>query len=207
MELGLTSIAASQSATRLCFSTTVANCSSLTSFNNGGRRRRRSFSSIKAMNRSSTGRRTLSSNWDTRSSSSSSSSSYSPISAPRMPKFEELDTTKMLLGQRTLFVGSEVDDILADLIINQLMFLDAEDPTKDIKIIINSPGGSVTAAMGIYDAIKFCKADVSTICFGIAASMGALILLAGTKGKRFCMPNARVMIHQLHGFGGGSVSA
>ncbi|CAN1851139.1 ATP-dependent Clp protease proteolytic subunit 3, chloroplastic [Linum perenne] len=178
--------------------------SSLTSFNNGGRRRRRSFSSIKAMNRSSTGRRTLSSNWDTRSSSSSSSSSYSPISAPRMPKFEELDTTKMLLGQRTLFVGSEVDDILADLIINQLMFLDAEDPTKDIKIIINSPGGSVTAAMGIYDAIKFCKADVSTICFGIAASMGALILLAGTKGKRFCMPNARVMIHQLHGFGGGS---
>lgn len=93
----------------------------------------------------------------------------------------------------------------ADWIISQLLFLDAEDQTKDIKLFINSPGGSVTAGMGIYDAMKLCKADVSTVCLGLAASMGAFLLASGTKGKRFCMPNARVMIHQPLGTAGGKV--
>jgi ATP-dependent Clp protease protease subunit len=94
----------------------------------------------------------------------------------------------------------------ADLIISQLLLLDAEDQTKDIKLFINSPGGSITAGMGVYDAMKFCKADVSTVCFGLAASMGAFLLCAGTKGKRYCMPNARVMIHQPSGGVGGKVT-
>lgn len=102
----------------------------------------------------------------------------------------------MLLRQRIVFLGSQVDDYTADFIVGQLLYLDAEDPKKDIKLFINSPGGSVTAAMGIYDAMKLCKADVSTICMGLAASMGAFILATGTNGKRFCMPNARLMIHQ-----------
>lgn len=111
----------------------------------------------------------------------------------------------MLLRQRIIFLGSQVDDVTADFIISQLLFLDAEDPKKDIRLFINSPGGSVTAGLGIYDAMKLCKADVSTICFGLAASMGAFILAAGTKGKRLCMPNGRVMIHQpLGSFGGKS---
>jgi ATP-dependent Clp protease protease subunit len=111
----------------------------------------------------------------------------------------------MLLQQRILFLGSQVDDFTADVIISQLLLLDAQDPTKDIKLFINSPGGSVTAGMGIYDAMKLCRADVSTVCFGLAASMGAFLLAAGSKGKRYCMPNARVMIHQPLGGAGGSV--
>ncbi|XP_020591262.1 ATP-dependent Clp protease proteolytic subunit 3, chloroplastic-like [Phalaenopsis equestris] len=103
-------------------------------------------------------------------------------------------------------VDLEVDDMTADLIVSQLLFLDAEDQKKDIKLFINSPGGSVTAGMGIYDAMKLCKADVSTVCLGLAASMGAFLLAAGTKGKRFCMPNSRVMIHQPLGTAGGKVS-
>ncbi|KAF2950387.1 hypothetical protein DAI22_01g182900 [Oryza sativa Japonica Group] len=99
-----------------------------------------------------------------------------------------------------------VDDMSADLIISQLLLLDAEDKTKDIKLFINSPGGSITAGMGVYDAMKFCKADISTVCFGLAASMGAFLLAAGTKGKRFCMPNARIMIHQPSGGAGGKVT-
>lgn len=94
----------------------------------------------------------------------------------------------------------------ADFIISQLLFLDAEDPKKDIKLFINSPGGSVTAGMGIYDAMKLCKADVSTVCLGLAASMGAFILASGTKGKRYCMPNSRVMIHQPLGTAGGKAT-
>jgi len=94
----------------------------------------------------------------------------------------------------------------ADLIISQLLFLDAEDQKKDIKMFINSPGGSVTAGMGIYDAMKLCKADVSTVCLGLAASMGAFLLAAGTKGKRYCMPNSRVMIHQPLGTAGGKTT-
>ncbi|KAK9912545.1 hypothetical protein M0R45_036407 [Rubus argutus] len=120
--------------------------------------------------------------------------------------FEELDTTNMLLRQRIIFLGSQVDDMTADLIISQLLFLDAEDPKKDITLFINSPGGSVTAGMGIYDAMKLCKADVSTVCLGLAASMGAFILASGSKGKRYCMPNSRVMIHQPLGTAGGKAT-
>ncbi|XP_018816936.1 ATP-dependent Clp protease proteolytic subunit 3, chloroplastic [Juglans regia] len=164
-----------------------------------GRRRRRSpVSAIKALN-SSSSKQTLSSNWDI-------SQDYSAISAPWLPSFEELDTTNMLLRQRIIFLGSQVDDMTADLIISQLLFLDAEDSKKDIKLFINSPGGSVTAGMGIYDAMKLCKADVSTVCLGLAASMGAFILASGAKGKRFCMPNARVMIHQPLGTAGGKAT-
>lgn len=121
-----------------------------------------------------------------------------------MPRPEDLDTTNMLLRQRIVFLGSQVDDVSADFVISQLLLLDLEDSTKDIKLFINSPGGSVTAGMGIYDAMKLCKADVSTVCFGLAASMGAFLLASGTRGKRFCMPNAKVMIHQPLGGGGGS---
>ncbi|XP_028550394.1 ATP-dependent Clp protease proteolytic subunit 3, chloroplastic-like [Dendrobium catenatum] len=138
------------------------------------------------------GRRTISEGWNL----SASGSAW-------LPRFDELDTTNMLLRQRIVFLGSQVDDITADLIVSQLLFLDAEDQTKDIKLFINSPGGSVTSGMGIYDAMKLCKADVSTVCLGLAASMGAFLLAAGTKGKRFCMPNARVMIHQPLGTAGG----
>uniref|UniRef100_A0A0C9QP17 ATP-dependent Clp protease proteolytic subunit n=1 Tax=Wollemia nobilis TaxID=56998 RepID=A0A0C9QP17_9CONI len=122
-----------------------------------------------------------------------------------LPRFEDIDATNMLLRQRIVFLCSEVNDINADFVISQLLLLDAEDKTKDIKFFINSPGGSVTAGMGIYDAMKLCKADVSTICFGLAASMGAFLLAAGTKGKRFCMPNSKVMIHQPYGGRGGGV--
>ncbi|XP_058764659.1 ATP-dependent Clp protease proteolytic subunit 3, chloroplastic-like isoform X1 [Vicia villosa] len=111
----------------------------------------------------------------------------------------------MLLCQRIIFLGSQVDDTTADFVISQLLFLDADDPKKDIKLFINSPGGSVTAGMGIYDAMKLCKADVSTVCLRLAASMGAFFLAAGTKGKRYCMPNSRVMIHQPLGSVGGIV--
>lgn len=124
--------------------------------------------------------------------------------APTMSKLHDLDPSAMLLKQRIIFLGSQVDDFTADVIISQLLLLDSEDPTKDIKLFINSPGGSVTAGMGIYDAIKLCKADVSTVCFGLAASMGAFLLASGTKGKRYCMPNARVMIHQPLGGASGS---
>ncbi|KAL6621317.1 hypothetical protein ACP70R_033749 [Stipagrostis hirtigluma subsp. patula] len=143
-------------------------------------------------------RPTLSSVWDL-----SGPSAARP--AARKMRLEELDTTNMLLRQRIVFLGSPVDDTSADLIISQLLLLDAEDQTKDIKLFINSPGGSITAGMGIYDAMKFCKADVSTVCFGLAASMGAFLLCAGTKGKRYCMPNARIMIHQPSGGVGGKM--
>ncbi|PQQ15693.1 ATP-dependent Clp protease proteolytic subunit 3 chloroplastic [Prunus yedoensis var. nudiflora] len=161
------------------------------------RRRSKGVCVIKALKSSSPPRQTLSSNWDFQTATTSS---------PRLPRFEELDTTNMLLRQRIIFLGSQVDDMTADLIISQLLFLDAEDPKKDIKLFINSPGGSVTAGMGIYDAMKLCKADVSTVCLGLAASMGAFLLAAGTKGKRFCMPNARVMIHQPLGTAGGKAT-
>uniref|UniRef100_A0A1D1Y1R2 ATP-dependent Clp protease proteolytic subunit n=1 Tax=Anthurium amnicola TaxID=1678845 RepID=A0A1D1Y1R2_9ARAE len=141
-------------------------------------------------------RRTLSGGWDVAATSA----------GPWMPRMEELDTTNMLLKQRIVFLGSQVDTVTADLIISQLLLLDAEDKEKDIKLFINSPGGSVTAGMGIYDAMKLCKADVSTVCLGLAASMGAFLLAAGTKGKRFCMPNARVMIHQPLGTAGGKTT-
>lgn len=139
-----------------------------------------------------------------RGSLSASLDSVGTSSSVWMPRPEDLDTTNMLLRQRIVFLGSQVDDVSADFIISQLLLLDLEDSTKDIKLFINSPGGSVTAGMGIYDAMKLCKADISTVCFGLAASMGAFLLASGTRGKRFCMPNAKVMIHQPLGGGGGS---
>uniref|UniRef100_A0A1J3EGJ3 ATP-dependent Clp protease proteolytic subunit n=1 Tax=Noccaea caerulescens TaxID=107243 RepID=A0A1J3EGJ3_NOCCA len=144
-------------------------------------------------------RQTLSSNWDVSSFSVESLSQ----SSSRLPSFEELDTTNMLLRQRIVFLGSQVDDMTADLVISQLLLLDAEDSERDITLFINSPGGSITAGMGIYDAMKQCKADVSTVCLGLAASMGAFLLASGSKGKRYCMPNSKVMIHQPLGTAGG----
>ncbi len=101
-----------------------------------------------------------------------------------------------LLKDRIIFLGSAIDDDVANLVIAQLLFLAAEDPEKDISLYINSPGGSVTSGMGIYDTMQFIKPDVSTICVGMAASMGSLLLTAGAKGKRFSLPNSEVMIHQ-----------
>lgn len=118
-----------------------------------------------------------------------------PILAPRTAEMQG-DPFSLLLRQRIVFLGGEVEDFAADAIISQLLLLDQQDPTKDIKIFINSPGGSVTAGMGIYDAMLLCRADVQTYCFGLAASMGAFILGSGKRGKRFSMPNSRIMIHQ-----------
>lgn len=106
------------------------------------------------------------------------------------------DIYSRLLKDRIIFLGSAIDDDVANLIIAQLLFLAAEDPEKDIHLYINSPGGSVTAGMGIYDTMQYIKPDVSTICVGMAASMGSLLLTAGAKGKRFALPNSEVMIHQ-----------
>lgn len=106
------------------------------------------------------------------------------------------DIYSRLLRDRIIMLGSAIDDSVANSIVAQLLFLEAEDPDKDISLYINSPGGSITAGMAIYDTMQFIKADVSTICTGMAASMGALLLVAGTKGKRFALPNSEVMIHQ-----------
>lgn len=106
------------------------------------------------------------------------------------------DIYSRLLKDRIIFLGSAVDDHLANLIIAQLLFLEAEEPDRDISIYINSPGGSVTAGLGVVDTMRFVKPDISTICMGQAASMGAVILAAGTKGKRSALPNARILIHQ-----------
>ena len=113
------------------------------------------------------------------------------------------DIYSRLLKDRIIFLGAPIDDIFANLVIAQLLFLEAEDPEKDINLYINSPGGSVTAGLGIYDTIQYVKPPINTICLGQAASMGALLLTAGTKGKRYALPNARVMIHQpMGGFQG-----
>jgi len=109
------------------------------------------------------------------------------------------DIYSRLLKDRIIFLGEEVTDITANLIVAQLLFLDAEDPGKDINLYINSPGGSVSAGLAIYDTMHHVKSDVSTICVGIAASMGAHLLAGGAKGKRFALPNAEVMIHQPSG--------
>ncbi len=106
------------------------------------------------------------------------------------------DIFSRLLKDRIIFIGSPIDDNIANLVIAQMLFLEAEDPEKDIFIYINSPGGSVTAGMAIYDTMQFCKPDIATTCMGIAASMGAFLLAAGTAGKRAALPNSRVMIHQ-----------
>jgi ATP-dependent Clp protease protease subunit len=106
------------------------------------------------------------------------------------------DIYSRLLKDRIVFLGTEVNDVVANLIIAQMLFLQSEDPAKDISLYINSPGGSVTSGLGIYDTMKFLKCDIATYCVGQAASMGAFLLSAGTKGKRFALPNARIMIHQ-----------
>lgn len=106
------------------------------------------------------------------------------------------DIYSRLLKDRIIFLGSAIDDDVANAVIAQLLFLAADDPEKDIHLYINSPGGSVTAGLGILDTMRFIKPDVSTICMGMAASMGSLLLTAGEKGKRFALPNAEVMIHQ-----------
>ncbi|WP_341960582.1 ATP-dependent Clp endopeptidase proteolytic subunit ClpP [Planococcus maritimus] len=106
------------------------------------------------------------------------------------------DIYSRLLKDRVIMLGSGIDDNVANSIVAQLLFLEAEDPEKDISIYINSPGGSITAGMAIYDVMQFIKPDVQTVCIGMAASMGAFLLAAGTKGKRYALPNAEVMIHQ-----------
>ena len=106
------------------------------------------------------------------------------------------DIYSRLLKDRIIFIGTPIDDMVANLIIAQLLFLQMEDSTKEINIYVNSPGGSVTAGLAIYDTMQFIKCDVATYCVGMAASMGAILLCAGTKGKRFSLPNSRVMIHQ-----------
>ncbi|MDR4493392.1 MAG: ATP-dependent Clp endopeptidase proteolytic subunit ClpP [Nitrospirales bacterium] len=113
------------------------------------------------------------------------------------------DIYSRLLKDRIIFLGAPIDDVFANVVIAQLLFLEAEDPEKDIHLYVNSPGGSVTAGLGIYDTMQYVKCPITTICLGQAASMGAFLLTAGTKGKRFALPNARVMIHQpMGGFQG-----
>ncbi|MDO5713844.1 MAG: ATP-dependent Clp endopeptidase proteolytic subunit ClpP [Tissierellia bacterium] len=116
------------------------------------------------------------------------------------------DIYSRLLKERIIFLSGEVNDPMADLIVAQLLYLESEDPEKDIQIYINSPGGSVTAGFAIYDTIQYIKPDVSTICVGLAASMGAFLLAAGTKGKRLALPNADIMIHQPLGGAQGQAS-
>jgi ATP-dependent Clp protease, protease subunit len=116
------------------------------------------------------------------------------------------DIYSRLLSDRIIFLGEEVTDDIASLIVAQLLFLEAQDPDKDIYLYINSPGGSVTAGLAIYDTMKYIKCQVSTICIGMAASMGAFLLAGGEKGKRFALPNSEIMIHQPSGGANGTAS-
>ncbi|MBD7971145.1 ATP-dependent Clp endopeptidase proteolytic subunit ClpP [Paenibacillus gallinarum] len=123
--------------------------------------------------------------------------SYIPMVVEQTNRGERAyDIYSRLLKDRIIFLGSDVNDVVANSIIAQMLFLTAEDPEKDIHLYINSPGGSITAGMAIYDTMQFIKPDVSTICMGMAASMGAFLLNAGAKGKRFALPNSEIMIHQ-----------
>ena len=117
------------------------------------------------------------------------------------------DIYSRLLKERIIFLGEEVNDVSASVIVAQLLFLEADDPDKDIQLYINSPGGSVTAGMAIYDTMQYIKCDVSTVCIGMAASMGAFLLAGGKKGKRFALPNAEIMIHQPSGGAQGQATA
>ncbi|WP_227096407.1 ATP-dependent Clp endopeptidase proteolytic subunit ClpP [Aeromonas veronii] len=134
----------------------------------------------------------------------SPSNALVPIVVEQTAKGERsYDIYSRLLKERVIFLTGQVEDHMANLVVAQLLFLESENPDKDIYIYINSPGGSVTAGMSIYDTMQFIKPDVSTVCMGQACSMGAFLLAGGSKGKRFCLPNARVMIHQpLGGFQG-----
>lgn len=127
-----------------------------------------------------------------------------PMVVEQTPRGERsYDIYSRLLKERIVFLGSGVNDDVANVIVAQLLFLEAEDPSKDITFYINSPGGAVTAGMAIYDTMQFIKCDIATLCMGQAASMGAVLLAAGTKGKRYALPNSRIMIHQpLGGFQG-----
>ena len=116
------------------------------------------------------------------------------------------DIYSRLLKDRVIFIGTPIDDMVANLVVAQLLFMQMEDPDKDIHVYINSPGGSITAGLAIYDTMQFLKADVCTYCIGQAASMGAVLLAAGTKGKRYSLPNSRVMIHQPWGGAQGTAS-
>ncbi|HHX56273.1 MAG TPA: ATP-dependent Clp endopeptidase proteolytic subunit ClpP [Clostridiales bacterium] len=116
------------------------------------------------------------------------------------------DIYSRLLKDRIIFLNEEVNDVSASIVIAQLLFLESEDPNKDIHLYINSPGGSVSAGFAIYDTMKYIKCDVSTICIGMAASMGAFLLAGGTKGKRFTLPNSQIMIHQPSGGARGQAS-
>ncbi|KAF9624930.1 hypothetical protein IFM89_015650 [Coptis chinensis] len=127
------------------------------------------------------------------------SSSSSPIvsqSPPTASRGADTDAMGLLLRERIVFLGNQIDDFVADAIISQLLLLDAQDPTKDIRLFINSPGGSLSATMAIYDVVQLVRADISTIALGIAASTASIILGGGTKGKRLAMPNTRIMLHQ-----------
>ncbi|MGI9035388.1 MAG: ATP-dependent Clp endopeptidase proteolytic subunit ClpP [Pyrinomonadaceae bacterium] len=117
------------------------------------------------------------------------------------------DIYSRLLKDSIIFIGTPIDDMVANLIVAQLLFLEAEDPERDINLYINSPGGSITAGMGIYDTMQFIKNDVTTICVGQCASMGALLLTAGAKGKRFALPHSRILIHQPSGGAQGQETA
>ncbi len=120
-----------------------------------------------------------------------------PIVVEQTPRGERsFDIYSRLLKERIIFLGSQVDDGIANLLLAQLLFLESEDPEADIHIYINSPGGSVSAGLGIYDMMQYIKPDICTYCTGLAASMGALLLSAGTKGKRYALPHAQIMIHQ-----------
>lgn len=116
------------------------------------------------------------------------------------------DIYSRLLKERIIFLGGVVDDNVANLVIAQLLFLDSQDSKRDVKLYVNSPGGSVTAGLAIYDTMQYIKADVSTICVGMAASMAAVLLAAGKKGKRFVLPNSEVLLHQVMGQAGGQAS-
>lgn len=134
-------------------------------------------------------------------------SNYIPYVVEQTSKGERsYDIFSRLLKDRIIFISGEIDDNTANLVVAQLLFLEAENPDKDINIYINSPGGSITAGMAIYDTMEYIKPDVSTICVGMAASMGAFLLAAGAKGKRFALPNAEVMIHQPLGGAKGQAS-
>ena len=123
--------------------------------------------------------------------------SFVPVVIEQSSRGERsFDIFSRLLRERIIFLGTPVDDMVANLIVAQLLLLDSENPEKDIMLYINSPGGSVTAGMAIYDTMQYIKPDVSTICIGMAASMGAFLLNAGAKGKRFALPNSEIMIHQ-----------
>jgi ATP-dependent Clp protease protease subunit len=130
-----------------------------------------------------------------------------PIVVEQTPRGErQYDIYSRLLLDRIVFLGTEVNDVVANLLVAQMFFLESSDPDKDIHLYINSPGGSVYAGMGIYDVMQFIKSDVSTYCIGMAASMGALLLTAGAKGKRYSLPHSRIMIHQPLGGAKGQAS-